>query len=222
MHYLTQTLKYEFLALWRNSQAMLNPLLFFTLVALLFPLAIGPDKAWLTHIAPGVLWVAALLSSLLSLESLFQPEYHEGSLEQLIISSAHIPTLLFIKIAMHWLFTGLPLVLAAPLLGLCYYLPMKALGYLMLSLLLGTPVLSFLGAIVAALLVSLKEDGMLLALLLLPLWVPVLILGAGGVMTYMKGLPVQGEFILMSALFILVLSVTPWAIQSALKVGIND
>ena len=166
---------------FRSRHELANPLIFFVLVVTLFPLAVTPSEDLLRVMAPGVIWVSALLSVLLSLDRLFKQDYEDGSLDQLMLSPNPLVILVLAKVSAHWLLTGLPLVLIAPLLGLFMYVPDEALGVLVLSLLLGTPVLSLVGAIGVSLTVAVNRGGVLLSLIILPLYIPVLIFGANAV-----------------------------------------
>lgn len=205
------------LALRRRSDT-LNPLLFFVLATTLFPLGIGPEPQRLAEVAPGVLWVAALLATLLSLDSLFRADHEDGALEQLLLAPQPLSVLVLAKIAAHWLVTGLPLLLMAPVLAVLLHLPGPSVLALMASLALGTPVLSLVGAIGVALTVGLRRGGMLLSLLVLPLYVPVLIFGAGAVAQAGMGLPYAGQLALLGALLALALCLAPLASAAALRV----
>ena len=220
-HAFSLILKRDLLVAFRHKDDILNPLLFFIIVVTLFPLGIGPESNTLARIAPGIIWVSALLASLLSLDRLFKLDYVDGSLEQMLIS----PTPLFIftlaKVSAHWLLTGLPLILIAPLLGVLLHLPDQAYSALMLTLLLGTPVLSFLGAIGVALTVGIKKGGVILSLIVLPLYIPVLIFATSAIDTAALSLPYQGQLAIIAALFFGSLSLAPLAIGAALKVSTN-
>ncbi len=205
----------------RGSGQVAQPLLFFTLTCTLFPLAVSPEPALLRTIGPGVIWVAALLATLLSLEGLFRSDFDDGSLEQLVISPWPLPLLLLAKVVAHWLLTGLPLLLLSPLLGLLLHLPTAAFGTLLATLALGTPVLSLIGAIGVALTVGLRRGGMLLSLLVLPLYIPVLIFAAGAVSAGAAGLPVAGHLALLGALLALAAALAPFAATAALKISLN-
>ena len=208
------------LALRRRSDVG-TALLFFVIVASLFPLGVGAEPDLLRAIGPGVIWVAALLSTLLSLGRLFSADYADGTLEQMLLGAAPLGVVAAAKGLAHWLVAGLPLVLIAPLLALQYDLPRALYGVLVLSLLLGTPVLSLVGAIGAALTLGLRGGGVLLALLVLPLYVPVLILGAGSVDMAAAGLAPDGQLLLLSALLILAAAFAPWATAAALRISME-
>ena len=206
------------LAIRRRSE-LLNPLFFFILVVSLFPLGIGPDPGVLALIAPGVIWVAALLATLLGLERLFRSDYEDGSLEQFLLSPQPLTLLVLAKVLAHWLLTGLPLLLISPLLGVLLHLPGSAITVLPLSLLLGSPALSLIGAIGVALTVSLRRGSVLLTLLVLPLYVPVLIFGTSAVAAAAQGLPISGQLALLGAVLALALSLAPVAIAAGLRIN---
>lgn len=205
----------------RSPGQWLNPLLFFIIVVTLFPLGIGPGPNTLSIIAPGVIWVSALLSMLLSLDSLFAADFRDGTLEQLVLSGQPLSLIVLGKILAYWLLSGLPLLLLSPMLGVAMQLPSHALGVLMLSLLLGTLTLSLIGAIGAALTVSLNQGGVLLSLLVLPLTVPVLIFGSSAVATAASFLPVEGHLSLLAAMLAFALSLAPLTTAAALRVGVS-
>ncbi len=200
---------------------MATALLFFVIVASLFPLGIGAEPNLLRAIAPGVIWVAALLSTMLSLGRLFAADHADGTLEQLVLGAAPLGVVVAAKSLAHWLVAGLPLVVIAPLLALQYDLPAALYGVLALSLLLGTPALSLIGAIGAALTLGVRGGGVLLALLVLPLYVPVLILGAGSVEMAAAGLAPDGQLLLLGALLVLAAAFAPWAIAAALRISME-
>jgi heme exporter protein B len=205
----------------RRKGDVLNVLVFFILVASLFPLGIGPEPEQLRAIAPGVVWVGALLAALLSLPRLFATDYADGTLEQMLVAPQPLVAVVLGKIAAHWLSTGLPLALAAPLIGLQYGLPTDALLVLLTSLLLGTPVLSLLGAAGAALTLGARGAGALIGLLLLPLYVPVLVFGAGAVAAAMGGLDHSSYLSLLGALLAVSSLIGPWAACAALRVSLD-
>jgi heme exporter protein B len=213
------------LALRRPSDVA-TALLFFVIVASLFPLGIGAEPNLLRAIAPGVIWVAALLSSLLSLRRLFESDHADGTLEQIVLGAAPLGLVALAKSAAHWLASGLPLVAIAPLIALQYDLPAALWPALALSLALGTPVLSLIGAIGAALTLGLRGGGVLLALLVLPLYVPVLILGAGAVEMAAAGgagdaalAGGEAQFLLLAAALVFAAAFAPWAIAAALRIS---
>ena len=205
----------------RHKDEIFNPLLFFIIVVSLFPLGIGPQSNTLVRIAPGIIWVAALLATLLSLDRLFKADHADGSLEQLFLSPCPMFVIILGKISAHWVLTGLPLILVSPLLALLLFLPDNAYGALLLTLLLGTPVLSFIGAIGVALTVGIKKGGVLLSLLILPLYIPVLIFATNAVDTAAMNLPYNGQIAIISALLIGSITLSPFAINAALKVSTN-
>ncbi|MGZ5056099.1 MAG: heme exporter protein CcmB [Methylobacter sp.] len=208
------------LALRRRSE-IANPLLFFILVITLFPLGIGAQPHLLQAIAPGIIWVSALLAAMLSLDSLFRSDFDDGSLEQILLSPHPTSLLVLAKIVAHWLVTGLPLLIVAPLLAVFLGLPGHSLGILLLTLLLGTPVLSLIGAIGVALTVGLRRGGMILSLLVLPLYVPVLIFAGNAVQMASGGLPVDAQINILIAILLMALVLTPWPTAAALKMSIN-
>ena len=208
------------LALRRQSDVA-TALLFFVVVASLFPLGIGAEPNLLRSIAPGVIWVAALLSSMLSLGRLFQGDHADGTLEQIVLGGAPLGVVVAAKAAAHWLVSGLPLVAIAPVIALQYDLAASLYGVLALSLLLGTPVLSMIGAIGAALTLGLRGGGVLLSLLVLPLYVPVLIMGAGSVEMASAGMGGQGQLLLLGAMLVGAVVFAPWAIAAALRISIE-
>ncbi len=211
----------DLLLVMRRKSEVLTALFFFVVVTSLFPLGIGADGALLRKIAPGVLWVAALLSTLLGLQRMFAADYLDGALEQLILTPQSLVLLVSGKIAAHWLVSGLPLVLLAPIIGIQFDLDTSSLYVLMASLLLGTPVLSLLGSIGAALTLGVRGGSVLMSLLILPLYVPVLIFGAGAVYANSVGLDITGHFSLLGALLILALAFVPWVSAAALKIAIE-
>jgi len=205
----------------RRKSEVLTSLFFFVIVVSLFPLGIGPEMALLRIIAPGVLWVAALLAAMLSLNRMFAADHADGTLEQMLLSPAPLGLLVTGKILAHWLVAGLPLVLIAPLLGLQYDLAPQALGVLVFSLLIGTPLLSLIGAIGAALTLGVRGGGVLLSLLTLPLYIPALIFGAGAVEADISGLGAGGHLSLLAALLALSVFFAPWATTAALRISLE-
>ena len=208
------------LALRRRSE-IANPLLFFILVITLFPLGIGAQPHLLQAIAPGIIWVSALLAAMLSLDSLFRSDFDDGSLEQILLSAHPSSLLVLAKIIAHWLVTGLPLLFVAPLLAVLLGMPSHSIGILLLTLLLGTPVLSLIGAIGVALTVGLRRGGMILSLLVLPLYVPVLIFASNAVEMAGSGLPVDAQINILMSIFVMALVLAPWPTSAALKMSIN-
>ncbi|TRX00678.1 heme exporter protein CcmB [Candidatus Methylobacter oryzae] len=208
------------LALRRRSE-IANPLLFFILVITLFPLGIGAQPHLLQAIAPGIIWVSALLAAMLSLDSLFRSDFDDGSIEQILLSPHPTTVLVLAKIIAHWLVTGLPLLIVAPLLAVFLGMPNHALGILLLTLLLGTPVLSLIGAIGVALTVGLRRGGMILSLLVLPLYVPVLIFAGNAVQMASGGLPVDAQINILISILLMALVLAPLPVAAALKMSIN-
>jgi len=206
------------LAMRRRSDVM-TTLFFFVIVVSLFPLGIGPELDTLRMIAPGVFWVAALLASMLALEKLFAADFEDGTLEQMLLAPQPVFVLVMAKVFAHWLITGVPLVLLSPLLGLQYDLAVETLGVLLLSLLLGTPTLSLIGAIGAALTLGLRGGGVLVSLLVLPLYIPVLIFGSGAVEANVSGLGETGHLLMLGAILLLALVAAPVATSAALRIS---
>ncbi|MDW8324756.1 MAG: heme exporter protein CcmB [Burkholderiales bacterium] len=200
---------------WLTAQA------FFVMVVSLFPLGIGADPQLLRSIGPGVVWVAALLASLLSLARLFADDHRDGSLEQMLLSPEPTVLLALGKALAHWLIYGLPLLAIAPLLGLQFALPAEAIGVLMASLAIGTPILSLLGSVGAALVLGLRGGGVLLTLIILPLYVPALIFGAGAVDATLAGTGAQAHLSLLGAFLLMCLVVSPWVAAAALRVSVE-
>ncbi|WP_075879439.1 heme exporter protein CcmB [Halomonas massiliensis] len=218
---LTATLRRDLVLMLRRRGEVLNPLVFFALVITLFPIGISPDPDLLALIAPGLLWVAALLAALLSLDSLFRSDFDDGSLEQLLLAPQPLAALTLAKVAVHWLLTGLPLALMAPVLGIMLALPAGSYLILAVSLALGSATLSLIGAIGAALTVGLARGGVLLSLLVLPLYIPVLIFGAGAVQAAIAGDSVSAHLAILGALLAAALMLAPWAIAASLRISIN-
>ncbi len=216
------TCRREFQLSFRRKSDLVNPLIFFLMVATLFPLGVSPEPGFLAQLAPGVVWVAALLATLLSMDVLFRSDYEDGSLEQLLLSPQPLFIVVLAKVIAHWMMTGLALTLMAPLLGIMLFLPAEGMPGLMLSLLLGTPTLSLVGAIGAALTVGLKKGGVLISLLVLPLYIPVLIFGSSAVQAAVTGLPLGGYLALLGALLALALGLAPLAISAALRISISS
>ncbi|GHB20698.1 heme exporter protein B [Salinicola rhizosphaerae] len=205
----------------RRGGEWLNPLIFLALVTMLFPLGISPQPDLLATIAPGLLWVAALLAMLLSLDALFRSDHADGSLEQMMLAPQPLAALCLAKVAVHWLLTGVPLALFAPLLGVMLSLPTAGSLTLIASLLLGSATLSLIGAIGAALTVGLPRGGVLLSLLILPLYIPVLIFGAGAVQAAVQGGFAGPALALLGAMLALALVGAPFAIAGALRISIH-
>jgi heme exporter protein B len=205
----------------RRRGELAQPLVFFAAVATLFPLALGPERDLLARIAPGIVWVAALLAVLLPMDRMFRPDYEDGSLEQLLLAPQPAAVLALGKALAHWLVTGVPVLLLAPLVAGVLQLPAAALPVLMISLALGTPVLTLIGAIGVALTVGLRAGAPLLALLLLPLYVPVLIFAAGAVDRAAGDMAAAGPLYVLAALLVLAVTLAPLAIAAALRISLS-
>ncbi len=214
-------LRRDLVLAYRRRAELANPILFFVLITALFPLGIGADPVLIAKVGPGILWVAALLASLLSLDAMFRSDFEDGSLEQFMLSAQPVSMLVLAKVFAHWLVTGLPLLLVAPLLALFVNLPTDALGVLLLSLLLGTPVLSLIGAVGVALTVGLRKGGVILSLLVLPLYVPVLIFGADAVQTAVVGIPATAQISFIAAMLALALALAPMAAAASLRISLS-
>jgi heme exporter protein B len=220
-----QTLRYmisrDVLLAMRRRADVATTLFFFVIVASLFPLGVGPEPKLLRAMAPGILWVSALLASMLSLGRLFAADYADGSLEQLVLAPDPLAVVVIGKVMAHWLVSGLPLVLISPVIALQFDLPAAAIVTLLLALLLGTPLLSLIGAIGAALTVGVRGGGVLVSLLVLPLYVPVLIFGAGAVDASASGLDAGGHLSILGALLLLGMVLAPWATAAALRISLE-
>ena len=211
----------DLLLAYRRRADVQTTLFFFVIVVSLFPLGVGPEMKTLRLSAPGVVWVAALLASMLSLGRLFSADYQDGTLEQMALSPRPLWLIVLGKVLAHWMVSGLPLALMAPVLGLQFDLPGEALSVLVISLLLGTPILSLIGAIGAALTLGLRGGGVLLSLLVLPLYIPVLIFGAGAVETVTIGMSPEGHLSLLAAFLILALLATPFVSAVSLRIAME-
>lgn len=209
-------------ASFRQRQDLLNPLLFFVMVVSLFPLGVSPEVSFLQQAGTGILWVAALLATLLSLDHLYRHDFDDGTLEQLVLQPQPLYLLVLAKTVAHWLVTGLPLVLLAPLLGVMVHLEGNSIAILCLTLLVGTPVLSFIGSIGAALTLGIRSGGVLLSLLIIPLYIPVLIFGTGTVSAAADGAPVGAYLALMGAFLVLALTLAPFASAAALRISLSN
>jgi len=216
-----QTFKRDLVLAFRRKSELVNPLIFFLIVVTLFPIGVSPEPLFLAELAPGLIWVAALLSTLLSLESLFKADFEDGSLEQLLLSPQPLFMVVLAKVTAHWLMSGLALTLVAPIMAIMLFLPAEGMPGLMLSLLLGTPTLSLIGAIGAALTVGLRRGGVLISLLVLPLYIPVLIFGSSAVQAAITGLPLGGYLALLGALLALALALAPLATGAALRISVS-
>jgi heme exporter protein B len=218
---LTALLKRDLLLAYRRRSEMAQPLIFLLVVVSLFPLGVGPSPQLLSLIAPGVIWIAALLATVLSLDSLFRSDFEDGSLEQFLLSGQPLAVIVIAKTAAHWLTAGLPLVLLSPLLAVWMNLPAEGARVLVFTLAIGTPVLSLIGAIGGALTVSLKRGGQLLSLLVFPLYVPLLIIATNAVSAAVAGLPYTGQLGLMLAGLVAALTLAPFAASAALKLSLE-
>lgn len=205
----------------RRRAEVLTVLFFFVIVVSLFPLGVGPELETLRQIAPGVVWVAALLASMLSLDRLFSADYADGTLEQMLIAAQPLSVLVLSKILAHWLVSGLPLVLISPVLGMQLGMDLDSIVVLALSLALGTPVLSLIGAVGAGLTLGVRGGGVLLSLLVLPLYIPVLIFGAGAVEAARSGLGAEAHISLLAAFFVMATLLAPWGAATALKISLD-
>lgn len=209
----------DMLLAMRRRSDVLTVLLFFVIVVSLFPLGVGPEPGLLRTIAPGVIWVAALLASMLALSRVFSQDHADGTLEQMLLSATPLSIIVAAKVLAHWLITGLPLVLLAPILALQFDLPQEFFSELMLSLLLGTPALSLIGTIGAALTLGLRGGGALLALLVLPLYIPVLIVGAGALDAAAAGLGAGAHLLLLGAFLVVAAAFAPWVVAVSLRIA---
>jgi heme exporter protein B len=214
-------LKRDLLLAFRHRGELANPLLFFLMIVTLYPLGVSPETDMLRKIAPGVIWIAALLAALFSLENLFRSDFEDGALEQLLLSAHPLSLLVLAKVLAHWLVSGLPMLLLAPLLGLLLAMPERAIAALVATLAIGTPLLSLIGAIGVALTVGLRRGGVLLTLLVMPLYIPVLIFATNAVTAAAAGLPIAGQLYFLAALLALALTLAPVAIAAALRISVN-
>jgi heme exporter protein B len=215
-------IRHDILLTYRQAHAWLTPLLFFVMVVLLFPMALGADAAVLQAIAPAIIWVAALLAVLMSVGTIFKLDALDGHLDLLLLSQQSLSALVLCKIGTHWLTHCLPLIVISPVLGLMLHLNAQQEFALVLTLLLGTPVLSLLGGIGAALLIGVKQQGLLLPVLIMPLYIPALIFGTGTLLAVGSGLPVNGYYAIMGALMLVTLAFAPLLTSLALRVGVSQ
>ncbi|GAL23120.1 ABC transporter [Vibrio maritimus] len=211
----------ELLIAFRRQADIFNPLWFFIIVITLFPLSIGPEPNLLARISAGIVWVAALLSALLSLERLFKDDFQDGSLEQMMLMPIPLQLVVMAKIIAHWLLTGLPLIIISPLLAILLSLDSNTWIAVVLTLLVGTPTLSFIGAIGVALTVGLQKGGVLLSLLVLPLYIPILIFATSAIDAASLGVAYNGQLALLAAMLAGAMTLTPFAISAALRVSVN-
>lgn len=214
-------LKRELLIYFRHKGDLANPLIFYLMVVVFIPLGISKDPLIMSKIAPGMLWVIALLATLLSLDGLFRSDFEDGSLEQLVLSPQPLSMMVLTKVAVHWLLTGIPLTLFAPVLGAMLSLPSEGYAVLILSLLIGTGSLSLIGSIGAALTVGLRKGGLLLSLVIMPFYVPVLIFGATAVKNTIEGFPAAAELAILGIMLVLWLVLAPFAIAGGLKISVR-
>lgn len=212
----------EMVAALRSLQEALNPLVFLFLAITLFALGVGVEPETLGRYAPGIIWVLVLLSNLLALEALFRRDFDDGTLEQLVLLGQPLFLPVLAKVAAQWCLSGLAMTLLAPLAALLLYLPLEALGVTLLTLLAGSPALSLFGAVGAALTVGLRRGGVLLALLILPLYVPTLIFGAGAITLAASGVDVSAQLYLLAAISMLAVTVAPFAVQAALRISLEQ
>ncbi|MFT4886138.1 MAG: heme exporter protein B [Pseudohongiellaceae bacterium] len=215
------TLKRDLLIAFKRKNDIANPFMFFFIVVSLFPIGIGPDADKLSEIAPGVIWIAVLLSSMLSMDSLYRADFEDGSLEQLLLSPNPLFFLVLAKNISHWLVSGLPVILVSPILAYMLNLPSEAYAVLVISLLIGTPIISLLGSIAVALTVGLGSRGLILAVITLPMSVPVLIFGTLAVQSQLNGINPTGYLALLFAMFAAALSLAPLASAAALRISVN-
>ncbi|WP_104402277.1 heme exporter protein CcmB [Vibrio penaeicida] len=211
----------ELLIAFRRQADILNPLWFFIIVVTLFPLSIGPEPNLLARISSGVVWVAALLSALLSLERLFRDDFQDGALEQMMLMPVPLPLAVMAKVIAHWILTGVPLILISPLLAILLSLDFNTWSAVVLTLLVGTPTLSFIGAIGVALTVGLQKGGVLLSLLVLPLYIPILIFATSAIDAAGLGVAYNGQIAILGAMLAGAATLTPFAISASLRISVN-
>lgn len=212
----------ELLLGFRNRNELINPLVFFLIIVTFLPLGISPEGSVLSLLAPGLLWVVALLASLLSLDGLFRTDFDDGSLEQLMVSPQPLAWVVLAKVLAHWIMTGLPLSILAPLLGVMLSLPVEGYVPLFVSLVVGSASLSLIGAVGAALTVALRKGGLLLSLIVMPLYVPVLIFGSGVVRNAVEGLPFAAPLAILGAILCVAVILAPFAAAGALRISVNN
>ena len=214
-------LKRDLRLAFRQGSDTVMVMVFFIVVVVLFPLSIGPEQKILARISAGVIWVAALLAAMLSMDRLFTADYEDGSLDLLVISPHPTEILVLAKVLAHWLTTGLPLIIVSPLLGIFLYLQADGFWVMIISLLLGTPVLSLIGAIGAALTLGARRSGVLISLLILPLFIPVLIFGVSAVDAALMGLPTRPQLLILGAFLLFATALSPWASAAALRQAVE-
>ena len=205
----------------RNPSSFLNPLMFFVISISLFPIAISPESETLSSIAPGIIWVITMLSVLLSLNSLFHYDHDSGVLEQMVISHHSLPLILLAKTSAHWILSGLPIIVLSPFLGMALFINTEGIYILILTLIIATPCLSLIGSIGASLVVGIKNSGMLLSLLILPLYIPILIFATSAVSQSQSNLPIDGQLYFLGFILILSLLVTPFLSALSLKISME-
>ena len=216
-----QTLTRDLKMALRNPSSFLNPLMFFVISISLFPIAISPESQTLSSIAPGIIWVITMLSVLLSLNSLFHYDHDSGVLEQMVISHHSLPLILLAKTSAHWILSGLPIIVLSPFLGMALFINIEGIYILILTLIIATPCLSLIGSIGASLVVGIKNSGMLLSLLILPLYIPILIFATSAVSQSQSNLPIDGQLYFLGFILILSLLVTPFLSALSLKIGLE-
>ena len=221
MNIFIQTMTRDLKMAFRNPSSFLNPLMFFVISISLFPIAISPEAQTLSSIAPGVIWVITMLSVLLSLNSLFHYDYDNGVLEQMVISHHSLPLILLAKTLAHWILSGLPIIVLSPFLGMALFINTEGIYILILTLIIATPCLSLIGAIGASLVVGIKNSGMLLSLLVLPLYIPILIFATSAVSQSQSNLPIDGQLYFLGFILILSLLITPFLSALSLKISLE-
>ena len=219
MSIFVQTMTRDLKMALRNPSSFLNPLMFFVISISLFPIAISPEAQTLSSIAPGIIWVITMLSVLLSLNSLFHYDYDSGVLEQMVISHHSLPLILLAKTLAHWMLSGLPIIILSPFLGMALFINTEGIYILVLTLIIATPCLSLIGSIGASLVVGIKNSGMLLSLLILPLFIPILIFATSAVSQSQSNLPIDGQLYFLGFILILSLLITPFLSALSLKIS---
>lgn len=221
MNIFVQTMTRDLKMALRNPSSFLNPLMFFVISISLFPIAISPETQTLSSIAPGIIWVITMLSVLLSLNSLFHYDYDSGVLEQMVISHHSLPLILLAKTLAHWMLSGLPIIILSPFLGMALFINTEGIYILVLTLIIATPCLSLIGSIGASLVVGIKNSGMLLSLLILPLFIPILIFATSAVSQSQSNLPIDGQLYFLGFILILSLLITPFLSALSLKISLE-
>ena len=221
MNIFIQTMSRDLKMAFRNPSSFLNPLMFFVISISLFPIAISPEAQTLSSMAPGIIWVITMLSVLLSLNSLFHYDYDNGVLEQMVISHHSLPSILLAKTLAHWTLSGLPIIILSPFLGMALFINSEGIYILVLTLIIATPCLSLIGSIGASLVVGIKNSGMLLSLLILPLYIPILIFATSAVSQSQSNLPIDGQLYFLGFILILSLLITPFLSAISLKISLE-